>query len=483
MSFFPKLLLAGPLAGLLWLGMAVSGFGQTQESQPNMILIMADDMGYGDLSAVNGGKSRTPRLDHLMEQSVVFGQAYSASPVCAPARASLLTGRYPHRTGVIGLNSNKGVTELLPDEVTLANLFQDAGYATGLIGKWHSGALDYNHPTRRGFGSFEGFTGGANIPSYFYFRLDLHGDHIEADGGQAFRNVYLTDELSKRAIQFVRRNRDEPFFLKLSHYAPHRPLDAPEEKIQPYLAAGLHRDTATVYAMLEVMDQGIGDLLDVLDELSLAQRTLVIFTSDNGPDPMVRTRFNAGLSGTKYYVHEGGIRVPFFIRWPGVLEPGRTERLLHFIDLFPTLASAANLEKPSGVALDGVDLWGWLTGKKEEAEMPNRFWQWNRPNRPSYTAYSHNAAMRAGDWKLVRPYGVSGDSPWGIWRRFDAPSSRSPLLFNLRDDPNETTNLAARYPERTEEMLRELAAWSESVEAERIRKGRPDQTSEIVIKK
>lgn len=453
---------AGFLAIGFFLGIASVCFGQRASGEPNVIFILADDMGYGDLSAINEGMSRTPNLDALMKESRVFSQAYSAAPVCAPARAGLLTGRYPHRTGVVGLNSNRGVTEMHRDEVTIGNVFQDSGYVTGLIGKWHVGLADHNHPTRRGFDSFEGFRGGFDIPSYDFFRLELYGDHIEWDGPRGFRNTSLTDELNRRAIQFVQRHQNQPFFLHLAHYAPHRPLDAPEEKIWPYLAAGFHRDTATVYAMLEIMDEGIGRLLAEVDALGLAEKTIVVFSSDNGPDPMVHERFNSGLSGSKYYVDEGGIRVPFFIRWPGVLEPGVTDQPLHFVDLLPTLAAACNVAVPAGLELDGIDLWEWLTGAGH-VEMPKRFWQWTRPD-PEYT---HNAAMRDGDWKLLKPYGNPASPPWGFHTNITAPSRKEPRLFNLREDPEERENLAKKYPERVRQMTQELAAWAEAVERTR----------------
>lgn len=463
---------AAPRAGGRWAvaaawllsALPLAAPGEETARPPNVIFILADDMGYGDLSAVNDGRSRTPRLGALMEESVVFSQAYSSSPVCAPARATLLTGRYPHRTGVIGLDPRRGVTELLPDEVTIGELFQEAGYATGLIGKWHTGAADHNHPARRGFDSFEGFSGADNVPSYFYFRLEFHGDHVEVTGPRGFRDRYLTDELSDLAVEFVRRHRDEPFFLHLSHYAPHRPLDAPEERIEPFLEAGFHRQVATVYAMLEIMDEGIGRLLDELDALDLADRTLVIFTSDNGPDPLVRERYNAGLDGAKYSVHEGGIRVPFFMRWPGVLAPGRTNRMIHFADLFPTLAGACHLAVPGSIDLDGINLWDWLTGI-DEAEMPKRFWQWNRGD-PEYT---HNAAMRDGDWKLVRPFGNAGSRPWGPGTRIAAPSAKPPLLFRIDEDPSEKEDLAERYPGRVRRMMADLTEWTDSVEKDRLR--------------
>ena len=194
------------------------------DERPNVILILADDMAIGDLSSSNGGRSRTPQLDQLAKRSVRFTQAYSASCVCAPARAALLTGRYPHRTGVVTLNMNRypELTRLRREETTIADVLKANGYVTGLIGKWHCGlGADY-HPLRRGFDEFEGFSGSQEL-SYYQYTLDVGGKTVEV------KDNYLTDDLSRRAIAFVRRHRDRPFFLHLAHYAPHRPLEAPAQ--------------------------------------------------------------------------------------------------------------------------------------------------------------------------------------------------------------------------------------------------------------
>lgn len=267
--------------------------------RPNVILILADDMAVGDISTFNNGISRTPTLDKLIKEGLWFERAYSASPVCAPARAALLTGRYPHRTGVVSLNMNTepDLTRLHRDETTLADVFAANGYRTGLIGKWHVGLGAGYGPVARGFQEFEGFHGSDGGG---YFRYAIHADDRMSEP-LVKRDTYLTDELNVRAIQFVRRHADKPFFLHLAHYAPHRPLEAPTEAVKPYRNAGLDEKTATVYAMIEIMDRGLGGLLRELDTLGLRQRTLVIFASDNGPDILVPERFNLGLRGGKLH--------------------------------------------------------------------------------------------------------------------------------------------------------------------------------------
>ncbi len=421
-------------------------------ASPNVILILADDMGLGDLSCFNGGLSRTPNLDRLVGEGVWFNQGYSASAVCAPARAALLTGRYPHRTGVVSLTmtTEPELTRLRRDEITVADLFLARGYATGLVGKWHLGMGAEWHPRRRGFQEFTGFIGGENIESYFGYDLDVQGKNTR------FESRYLTDELSARAIDFVRRHRAAPFFLHLAHYAPHRPIGAPPETIQRYLDRGISRDVATVYAMIENMDRGIGELLAEVRELGLRERTIVVFASDNGPDPLAGPRFNHQRRGTKYEIYEGGIRVPLLVSWPGVFRSRTTDVVAHFTDIVPTLIELCRLERPAGPPLDGASLAGLLHERDAGPRRP-RFWQWNRgvPN------YTHNAAMREGEWKLVRPYvtrnAVAGDSALG------------PALYNLQIDPLETTDVAGQHPERLARMNTALAEWARGVERDRVR--------------
>jgi len=422
--------------------------------RPNVILILADDLAIGDLSIFNKGLSRTPRLDRMVGESVYFERAYSGSPVCAPSRAALLTGRYPHRTGSVTLNQIKfpNLTRLRLDEITIASRFRAGGYRTGLVGKWHSGPGAEYHPLKRGFDEYVGFNDSTDIRTYFDYRLDIQGEYREFEG------PYLTDVLTKRALDFVRRHRGEPFFLHLAHYAPHRPLSAPEELIKRYVEEGLSEQTATVYAMIEVMDRGVGELVDLLEELELARRTLVIFASDNGPDPLVGERFNMSNRGTKYMVNEGGIHVPLLVRWKGRIQPEQRDEIIHFTDVAPTLMEVCGLEREDAPAFDGGSFAGLLSAEWSAPMLPLlRYWQWNRKT----PLYSHNAAVREGDWKLVRPYVTRG-----------IPKSESmapPRLYNLRDDPRETNDLALREPSLSERLTSALEAWAVEVERDRTR--------------
>ncbi|MGB3799084.1 MAG: sulfatase-like hydrolase/transferase [Lewinella sp.] len=419
-----------------------------------MILILADDMGYGDLEIFNGGRSRTPNLDKLVEESVYFERAYSGSAVCTPARAALLTGRYPHRTGAITLNMERypELTRLKLDEITVADLFRKRGYRTGLIGKWHLGDGAAFHPMQRGFDEFQGFKGFDIGPDYFHYQLDINGDY------QEFSGEYLTDNLTGRAIDFVTRHQSEPFFLHLAHYAPHRPLSAPPELVDRYLAEGFDTNTATVYAMIEVMDRGIGKLLAALDNLQIRNNTLVIFASDNGPDPVVGERFNHDLRGTKYTVYEGGIRVPLLFNQPGKYVAKTSELLIHFTDILPTLAEICALDIADPELLDGGSFVAGLGEQDSVTFLPAyRFWQWNR----GVPYYSHNAAMREGKWKLVRP-------PVTTQLVF-ADTATKPRLFDTDADPGETVDLSEQESLRYNIMRVKLEQWSREVEASRLR--------------
>lgn len=417
-----------------------------------MILILADDMGVGDLSSKNNGLNRTPNLDRLAAESVWFDQAYSAAPVCAPARAALLTGRYPHETGCVTLGMARfpELTRISKTLPTAADIFKENGYVTGLVGKWHTGEGEGYHPTERGFQEFEGFMTVGMVPGYFSYELDIQGER------QSFSGEYLTRDLSRRAVDFVRRHREEPFFLHLAHYAPHRPLEAPQDYVEKYELAGFDKNTATIYAMIEIMDEGIGALLAELDTLGIRDNTLVIFASDNGPDPLAGTRFNQSLRGTKYTVYEGGVRVPFLINWRNELPPGQTNHVVHFTDVLPTLVDICGLQIPESAAFAGGSLTGILAGKGGEGLPVRRYWQWNR----GVPHYSHNAAIREGKWKLVRPY-VTRDVPAG-------PSLEKPALYNLEEDPHEEKDVSSAHRRVVEDMSVRLEAWSREVEFNRL---------------
>lgn len=457
----------------------------TSTARPNILFIVADDMGYGDLGCFNFGASQTPVLDRLVAEGVSLTQHYSASPVCAPARAALLTGRYPHRTGAIDTLEIRGLDRLALAERTLADVLGAAGYATGLIGKWHNGALDARyHPNARGFAEFVGFSGGWS---------PYTGYHLDTNGSVTKGERYITDVFSDEAAAFVRRHASEPFLLALAYSAPHFPFHALQEDLAPFRDSGAHTTAVShIYGMIRCMDRGIGRVLDELQRQGIEDNTIVIFTSDNGPQfsgtgDTSSHRFNCGFAGAKLSALEGGIRVPAVVRWPARLAGGRqVHDIVHFTDWFPTLAAAAGVSAGGGLPVDGIDVTGALAGERRGAQPP-RFWQWNR-----YTPVPEsNAAMRDGDWKLVRPaidetmqvsppdlamdidskyhperYNaiVNDGEPTRVWGVVP-----SPQLFNLRHDPQERHDLAAQHPGRVTRMDADLTRWFEDVESERRR--------------
>ena len=291
--------------------------------RPNLVFILVDDMGYGDFSRFNGGLSSTPTLDALIDESVCLTQHYTASPVCNPSRAALMTGRYPHRTGSVDTLEWHGLERLALRETTLADVLKRAGYTTGLIGKWHLGSFDPRyHPQRRGFDEAVCFRGGMH--DYYRWRLD-YTDTVKRGDGR-----YLTDVWTDEAVSFIDRHaHDEPFFLHVTYNAPHTPLQAPEEELRPFVERGtFNRGVATIYAMIHRMDAGVARILEALERNGLAENTVVVFSSDNGPQfggegDECTTRFNCEFNGAKGTVYEGGIRVPGILRWPAGLQGGR----------------------------------------------------------------------------------------------------------------------------------------------------------------
>jgi arylsulfatase A-like enzyme len=443
-------------------------------------------MGYGDFGVFGDGSPRTPAIDGLVAEGICLTQHYSGAPVCAPARAALLTGRYPHRTGAVDTLEARGLDRLAPRERTLADRLKHGGYATGLVGKWHLGALDpLYHPNQRGFDEFAGFCGGWS--DYYQWRLDCNGTVCRADGR------YLTDVLTDEAVNFIGRHRSEPFFLHVAYNAPHFPFQVPEEELRDFAATGrLNRGLCILYAMLRRMDSGIGRMLAALDRHGLRDDTLVLFTSDNGPQmsgegEMSIRRFNAWLHGQKGTVFEGGIRVPAVVRWPAGLPGGgrRSHELVHFCDWVPTLLEAAGMPLTPLLPLDGRSALPVLRGEAAAPDYPARYWQWNR-----YTpVVTSNAAVRDGVWKLVRPaireamalspadaaadrrLKYEPEAFTDICRDREparqVPPAPPPLLYNIAEDPYEQRDLASVEPARAARLLRDLETWFEEVDAER----------------
>ena len=455
--------------------------------RPNIVFILVDDMGYGDFGCFSQGRAQTPTLDWLVKESVCLTQHYSGSPVCNPSRASLLTGRYPHRTGSIDTLEWRGLERLALRERTLADMLKEAGYATGLVGKWHLGAFDPRyHPCRRGFDEAVCFRGGMH--DYYQWRLEYGMDSVHHADGR-----YLTDLWSEEAVQFIRRHAggDAPFFLHLTYNAPHTPLQCPDDDVAPFMEGGrFNKGVSILYGMIKRMDAGVGRVMAELKARGVDENTILLFTSDNGPQfggqgDDCTTRFNCGFNGAKGNTYEGGVRVPMLVRWPGGLAGGTTcDKMAHMTDWLPTILAMAGLAPTGELPLDGVNVLDALRGEDCKVQT-RRFWQWNR-----YTPVGTcNAAMRDGDWKLIRPVISEAmavpDIKWlhtcmyehdyfvenGVIQEpdppRDVPPPPPPQLYNIADDPLERIDLADREPERTARMARELETWFEEVEAER----------------
>jgi arylsulfatase A-like enzyme len=404
--------------------------------RPNVVLIITDDQGYGDLGLHGNDRIKTPNLDRLGRESVRLTRFY-VSPVCAPTRASLLTGRYNYRTGVV--DTYLGRAMMHPDETTLAEQLAQSGYRTGIFGKWHLGDNYPLRPIDQGFQESLVCTGGGiTQPS------DPEGNHYQDpqllhNGRTAKFRGYCTDIFTDHALKFVERNRARPFFLYLAPNAPHTPLEIDESKVVPYRAAGLDETTARIYAMATNIDENVGRLLHKLRDAGLERDTIVLFLTDNGPQ---QPRYNAGMRGLKGGVYEGGIRVPCFVRWPAALKPAEVDTPAAHIDLAPTLLDACGLSTKSEAKIDGRSVLPLLRG--DGPEWPDRplFLQWHRGDQPEPF---RNAAVITRRYKLV-----------------DGKE-----LYDLQADPAERKDQAAEHPEVVSRLRREYVTWFQDVSSTR----------------
>ncbi|MHA7130434.1 arylsulfatase [Algoriphagus namhaensis] len=396
------------------------------KSPPNVILILTDDQGYGDLGLHGNDQIETPHLDKLGQESVRLDRFY-VSPLCAPTRASLLTGRYHLRTGTVSVSN--GLETMAAEEYTLAELFKDNGYATAIFGKWHNGQHYPHHPLAQGFDEFVGFLGG-HWTNYFDTQL-------EKDQRLQIVPGYLPDVLTDAALDFMQRKKDQPFFLYLPYNTPHSPHQVPDEFFDPYKQAGLSDELAAVYGMVSNIDTNVGRILQKLEELDLDENTLVIFLTDNGPNGQ---RYNASMKGVKGSVNEGGVRVPSFWRWKGTLAPGLLSLPSAHIDVLPTLVDLLQLDFQPKKPLDGISLAAALQG---EEQLPQRaiFSQVAFPQRP-LTPFP--GAIRRDSLLLV--YG-----------------EQEVELFDLKNDPRQQKNLASTEARLAEQLKKEYETWWQDV--------------------
>jgi arylsulfatase A-like enzyme len=394
--------------------------------RPNIVLILADDLGSADLSCLGCKDVPTPQIDSLAANGIRLTQGYVSAPLCSPTRAGLMTGRYQQRFGW-EFNPDRGDPGISRDEKTLADYLRKSGYATGLVGKWHLGYAQPYLPLQRGFDEFFGFTYAMNP-----YGGDGKTTKVFRGNEEVEEKEYLTDAFTREAVDFLGRHKDQPFFLYLAYNAVHAPMEtSPRHKDKFAEIADPKRRTFAT--MLTAMDEGVGQVLKKLRDERIEDDTLIVFLSDNGGHPPVNTSRNDPLSGGKGMVAEGGIRVPFMVQWKGKLPAGKVyEPPAIALDILPTALAVAGVEPPADGRIEGVNLLPHLSGKVGERPHPYLYWrmggQW---------------AVRGGDWKL-RCDGKDADA----------------RLFDLSGDIAEKTDLSKEQPAKARELKDAWDQWN-----------------------
>ena len=449
--------------------------------RPNVVFVLADDLGWSELGCYGNGFNETPQLDQLAEHGMRFTQAYAAAPVCSPYRAALLTGQHPARVGILDYLRPNSANALSIDQATLAEMFQRSGYQTGMVGKWHLTGYEYHgaehevRPREHGFAwdiarEVKGVGNGANFWPYVFREQGIRWTDIS--NNRLGDNEFLTDRMNLEAVEFIERNRNQPFFLYLSHYAPHSILNGKPELVEKYRRKhppgkstrerchlcedhGQPGDSLNHWAadhnphlaaMLESIDDGIGMIASKLEELGLAENTIFIFSSDNGGETNVTS--NSSLRGGKSQLYEGGIRVPLIVRWPGqVPAHSACSKPTMNVDFYPTLLDAARIERDPRQTLDGVSM--LATWKSPETETDRTTMCWHYPlDRSHFLGGESSGAIRDGDWKLIEFF-----------------ETGTTELYSLANDRSEQRNIATEKPEQVVALKAKLAAWREEVGA------------------
>lgn len=421
---------------------------------PNIIFILADDFGYGDLGCMGCTDISTPNIDRLATEGVKFTDFYANAPVCTPTRTGFMTGRWQQRCGlefafgyqVEQFRRVKGAWVPEPDihalglpltEITIAQKFKAAGYTTGAFGKWHLGFKDEYNPTKRGFDEYFGeLLGHADYYKHTYY----DGTYALRDGLEPVkRDGYFTDLINERAVKFIRDHKAAPFFMYVPHLAVHAPFEAPDAPETPMVTKeSMHHGSRAIYkAMVERIDLGVGQMLAELEKHGLADNTLVVFSSDNGGERYSR---NLPLFHHKATVWEGGIRVPCVMRWPAKLPKGKvTAQMAITMDLHATFTELAGAKTPSEKRLDGINLIPLLTGDAQPVER-TFFWRIDRSNRKQ-------KAIRHGKWKYIND------------------GNTMDLLFDLEADISERVNLGYQHPDILADLKAKLKAWEAEMDA------------------
>lgn len=412
---------------------------------PNVVIFYADDMGIGDVGCYGCEDIDTSNIDALAASGVRFTNYYSAAPICSPSRAALLTGRYPARAGVpSNVSSQPGDAGMPAEQITIAEMLEPFGYATGIVGKWHLGFSQHTQPNAQGFDYFFGHHAGCidYFSHTFYWNMrqphhhDLYRNRIEVhEEGQ-----YMTHLITREATRFIDDHRDAPFLLYVPYNAPHYPTQAPGRYRRMY--SHLDRKRQLYASLVAPMDESIGQIMDRLQRHELMRQTLVFFMSDNGASVEVRNNGGGGSNGPfreyKFSLFEGGIRMPGIVSWPGTIPAGqRRDQLAMAIDVLPTVAEATGATLPPDHVIDGVS---WMPMLRNRAAPGHEvlYWEW-----------SNQHAIRRGQWKLVR----NGLLTPGMSERKRAEGADAIFLADLEADPGETTNLRNEHPAIVDELL------------------------------
>ena len=431
-------------SALLWtltLGAVLAVSRAGEDERPNILVILADDLGYADTGAYGSEEIKTPNIDRLAAAGIRCTDGYVTHSFCSPTRAGLVTGRYQHRFGHetnVPYDPHNLLLGLPRKERTVADRLRKLGYATGVVGKWHLGASHLHHPMRRGFGFFYGFLGGGHD----YYRVDLrrplgegYFTPIDDNGKPTTIQEYLTTDFSRAAVRFIEQVGDRPFFLYLAYNAPHTPLQAPDELIRQY--ASISDGRRRVYAaMITAMDTGIGMVLEALQRTGKLENTLIFFLSDNGGPTRVTGASNKPLRGQKGELYDGGIRVPYIVAWPARLPQGGTFGMpVSSLDIAATALAVAGADLETMPELEGIDLIPYLSGSASPSQLKRAlFWRQDGGRR---------WAVRVGRYKLIKP------------------TAKSSLeLYDLQADIGEQQNIIESEPQLAEELRALYREWN-----------------------
>ena len=428
---------------------------QSKQEKPNFIIILADDLGYGDLGYTGSKQIKTPYIDALAKSGVIFTQGYVSAPVCGPSRAGLMTGKNQVNFGF----DNNPIVDLpqfdenfvgIPlNEKTIAERLSDLGYVNGLIGKWHLGEVEKFHPTNRGFHEFWGYLAGGHN----YFPEKTHNEKYNRPIISNYKTpqpiTYITDDKGDECVDFIKRHKDKPFFLYASFNAPHAPMQATEEDLKLY--AHIEDEKRRTYAgMVHRLDVNVGRIMSELKAQGVYENTVVVFLSDNGGPCTSNASINAPFNGQKGILLEGGIRVPFVISHPITLKKDVYNKAITALDLAPTFVALAGGTIDAKDQLDGVNIYPYITDKIEGNPHETLLWR-----------FTISAGIRKGNWKLVRL------------------PDRLPLLFNLDKDPSELNNVASENWELVATMLKELGDWDVSTPQVLYLEGNPWRRNQV----